>query len=290
MVKKRAIIQAIRYFLPVVFLVGMLVLFSSWRSIRTMLFHAYKRPAQTSYNQPGQTYNQPIDQGFSQQGGTTPRPYSSPKTQSTRNDLNHPALASPILSWSQSGIVTRKADWPEEKAERIGRIYTFPHDPSQQPPIDPEKVTTPLGLVENDEKTFLPLSDSPLDQAIPDQVKTVPVLEVPTRIKVAHSHFDQAKDYQRTIHRSIEKHKHYPPLAVKRGWEGNVGIRFLIHRDGHIEKVSVTRSSKIALLDEAAISAVKDGNPFPPFPENISDPSVWIEIVLNFALQGAGFM
>lgn len=137
------------------------------------------------------------------------------------------------------------------------------------------------------EKILIPLSDSLKQSSVGlvDQIKAVSPFQVPSRINVAYNTFDQTLAYQGAIRRRIEEHKRYPPFAIKKGLEGSVDVRFLLHSDGRVEKVGIAKSSQIALLDEAALHAVKDGNPFPPFPESIAQDSMVIEVTLNFELH-----
>lgn len=137
------------------------------------------------------------------------------------------------------------------------------------------------------EKILIPLSDSLKHSAfgVVEQIKAVSLPQVPTRIKVAYDTYDQTLAYQGAIRRHIEKNKRYPPFAVKKGLEGSVDVRFLLYRDGLAEQVEIAKSSQITLLDEAALRAVREGNPFPPFPESISHNSMVIEVTLNFELR-----
>ena len=154
-----------------------------------------------------------------------------------------------------------------------------------QKPVKPySQKTTSLEAMEN---ILIPLSDSLKQSAVGvvEQIRAVSLPQVPTRIKVAYDTFDQTLAYQGAIRRHIEGHKRYPPLAVKKGLEGSVDVRFLLYRDGRVEQVEIAKSSQITLLDEAALRAVKAGNPFPPFPESILHHSMAIEVTLNFELQ-----
>jgi protein TonB len=104
----------------------------------------------------------------------------------------------------------------------------------------------------------------------------------------AYDQPDQTIAYKVIIHQHIESHKRYPTLAARRGWEGNVSLRFLLHRNGQVEQIQIAQSSKVPLLDEAAKLAVQTGNPFPPFPEGIKEASLWIEVTVNFELRREG--
>jgi protein TonB len=137
------------------------------------------------------------------------------------------------------------------------------------------------------EKIQVPIHDSltSADAGIVGQIRGVAIPQVPTRIKAAYDTFDQTLAYQGMVRRRLEEHKRFPPLAVRRGLEGRVGIRFLLHRDGHVEQVEVIKSSNISLLDKAALSAVHDGAPFPHFPESIPEDFLVIEVTLHFELR-----
>ncbi len=68
----------------------------------------------------------------------------------------------------------------------------------------------------------------------------------------------------RAIRRRIERVWTYPDAARRGGLEGTVWLRFRIATDGSVEHVEVDRSSGHALLDDAAIQAVRRGGPYPP--------------------------
>ena len=69
----------------------------------------------------------------------------------------------------------------------------------------------------------------------------------------------------RTIRSQIERVWTYPDAARREGWEGTVWLRFRIAADGSVESVEVDRSSGHALLDDAAIKAVRRAGPYPPY-------------------------
>jgi protein TonB len=49
----------------------------------------------------------------------------------------------------------------------------------------------------------------------------------------------------------------YPRLARERGWEGEVLLRVLVSKEGDVRSLSVERSSNHAVLDAAALRAVR---------------------------------
>lgn len=59
----------------------------------------------------------------------------------------------------------------------------------------------------------------------------------------------------------------YPPSAAAEGKYGDLKIRFTINKNGKLAKVELVRTSGYKLLDDAAIKALKDGEPYWPLPE-----------------------
>jgi periplasmic protein TonB len=73
-------------------------------------------------------------------------------------------------------------------------------------------------------------------------------------------------DYLDRVRRWINRFKTYPPEASKLKEEGTTILDVTLARDGTVLAVEVERSSGFPLLDEAAVKAVHDASPVPPFP------------------------
>ncbi len=67
----------------------------------------------------------------------------------------------------------------------------------------------------------------------------------------------------------------YPPEAIERGIYGDLIIEFGIKKDGSLAYARVVRTSGFEILDEAALKALKDGQPYWPLPES------WKEDILS---------
>lgn len=57
---------------------------------------------------------------------------------------------------------------------------------------------------------------------------------------------------------------HYPTLARRRGWSGQVEISFTIVPNGTVSDLRVTSSSGFSVLDDAALAAIRRAAPFAP--------------------------
>lgn len=73
--------------------------------------------------------------------------------------------------------------------------------------------------------------------------------------------------YMKKLKEKIESIWVYPPEAAARGLYGDLKIRFSIKRDGKLGAIDLVRTSGYKILDDAAIKALKDGEPYWPIPE-----------------------
>jgi len=73
--------------------------------------------------------------------------------------------------------------------------------------------------------------------------------------------------YLMGVKRRIEAVWGYPPDA--RGLTGNLVVTFGITRDGRLSDLQLTQTSGIAPLDNEAIRAIRQANPFGPFSEQM---------------------
>lgn len=76
------------------------------------------------------------------------------------------------------------------------------------------------------------------------------------------------RGYMRMLKERIESIWKYPEKAAMLGISGELYIRFSIKRDGSIKDVKLMRTSGYKDLDEAAIKALKDGEPYWPLPDD----------------------
>lgn len=84
-----------------------------------------------------------------------------------------------------------------------------------------------------------------------------------------------------TIRDSILGKLHYPLLARRRGWSGQVEISFTITPDGNIRDLRILTSSGFTLLDNEALSAIRQTAPFSPPPPLAATLTMPITFRLN---------
>jgi protein TonB len=74
--------------------------------------------------------------------------------------------------------------------------------------------------------------------------------------------------YMRMLRDRIESIWKYPKKAASRRLTGDLYIKFSIRKNGKLDKIELVRTSGYRELDEAAMQALKKGEPYWPLPEN----------------------
>lgn len=74
--------------------------------------------------------------------------------------------------------------------------------------------------------------------------------------------------YMRKLREKIESIWAYPPEAAEKGIYGDLKIQFTIKKDGRLGPVELVRTSGYKMLDDAAIKALRDGEPYWPLPDS----------------------
>lgn len=91
--------------------------------------------------------------------------------------------------------------------------------------------------------------------------------------------------YRTRIRQAVDEHKHYPRMARRLELEGRVVVAFTVEADGRLAGVRVVESSGSELLDEAALEAVRQAAPFPPFPDGVERRQWDFTLPLSFSLD-----
>ena len=94
------------------------------------------------------------------------------------------------------------------------------------------------------------------------------------------------RDYFTKLRERIRAKWVYPRPAGELGIEGTVQIDFDIGKDGHLEYVKLTRSSGTAILDDAALVALKLAQPFPPVPDSVTSGELRLSSAFCYQISG----
>lgn len=92
--------------------------------------------------------------------------------------------------------------------------------------------------------------------------------------------------YLQRLKEKIERVWQYPPQAAERGIYGDLYIKFTIDKRGKLVYVELLRTSGYRMLDDAAIKALNDAQPFWPLPEDWQKDSLTITGHFIYTLRG----
>lgn len=178
-----------------------------------------------------------------------------------------------------------------EKKEEPKKIAKTPPPVPKKEEIREEVKKEPEKILE--EQKTAPGSELPAPQQLAEAEPAVPNTDAPevTDSKYALEGGTGKGDENeltlfRTMVRSkIEKAKFYPMWARKRGFEGVVGVQFVIKPDGNVMGLKVVRPCHCEALNKAACEAIMKAAPFNPRPEDITDREMVMEVDITYRLN-----
>lgn len=147
-------------------------------------------------------------------------------------------------------------------------------------PIEEPVVTSPP-VVENI-IAVQPTAESTAEVVVPQPSEPI---EVPSPPQPSQVDIDSALSaYGNMLGRAIAKHKSYPKIAERRGWEGTALLDLKIDSQGHVLSATVRDSSGYESLDNRALEMVKKASPFPPPPKELQGRTFDISVPVTFKL------
>jgi len=173
--------------------------------------------------------------------------------------------------------VTASVDTPTALVRAQGAPDVSPMRPPARVP------TSPVATIATQPPAWAPRSVSAaparIDEAFPGLSSVV------AAVTPESSANRIAPQYLDAIRRRIEKFQRYPRFAREAGLEGTTNVLFLVRRDGTVSSVEVQGSSGSKVLDDAAVSAIREASPFPAFPAEQTGDSLRILIPVVFELK-----
>ncbi|MBU4262575.1 MAG: TonB family protein [Proteobacteria bacterium] len=185
-----------------------------------------------------------------------------------------------------------KPTQPEQKREEPQRAIVKPAhakkivvQPKPLPPEEPIKSVAPQQqpvTAPPPEVTAMPEYDVPPEQVARDEVaQAMPASPLAAETKPAE---DSVRNYLALIRQRIEKFKKYPLSARMKQLEGEVTIGFVLTSGGEAQLLAVRNSSGREMLDQAALTAVREASPLPPPPAALLSGMRNMEITIVFTL------
>jgi TonB family protein len=99
--------------------------------------------------------------------------------------------------------------------------------------------------------------------SISDENRKQPITIAPDKAAQFARQKSQRNFLLGVIQNRLLRYMYYPDRARKRGWEGEVTVTFHIDKNGYLHNIHLTRTSGYALLDDAALIAVRKMNNIP---------------------------
>lgn len=147
---------------------------------------------------------------------------------------------------------------------------------------EPELVSQPV--VENI-IAVQPSAERPTEIVVPQPTQPTEPIEVPSPPQPSQADIDSALSaYGNLLGRAIAKHKSYPKIAERRGWQGTALLDLKIDSQGHVLSATVRDSSGYDSLDSRALEMVKKASPFPPPPKELQGRTFDISVPVTFKL------
>ncbi len=148
-------------------------------------------------------------------------------------------------------------------------------------PIEPPVEITPP--VVEEVIAVAPTVDSEPEIVVPVP-DPVPVEPPPPPPPTAAERSNALDAYSSRLGRAIAKHKSYPKIAQRRGWQGTVLLDIKIDSSGKVLSAVVSKSSGHKSLDKQALKMVEKASPFPTPPTILQGDSFNISVPVAFKL------
>lgn len=145
-------------------------------------------------------------------------------------------------------------------------------------PVEQPEVTPPP-VVENI------IAVKPTVERKPEVVVPPAPIEPPPPPEPNQADVDNALSaYGSLLGRAIAKHKSYPKIAERRGWQGTALLDLKIDSNGNVISAVVRDSSGYAALDKRALAMIKKAAPFPAPPKALQGRTFNITVPVTFKL------
>ncbi|MDD5130719.1 MAG: TonB family protein [Candidatus Omnitrophica bacterium] len=138
----------------------------------------------------------------------------------------------------------------------------------------------------NDTELFIMLTPRLVSQ------KEKPLAELETsrsNINLPSVNDDKIKDpvlkYSKLVQKRILENFVYPAAAKDAGFQGTVKLTLKLSPQGDLLDAKIKEPSNYRALDDAAIKITQETSPYPPFPSEIQDKEIWVDIPIIYQLE-----
>lgn len=193
----------------------------------------------------------------------------------------------PPEALSEPKVEESATEQPQLKPRPKSKPHSNPKPksaPRPSKPVLPQPSTTPPELLSSSEAAPTQSVES-VASAAPAPVEAS--VQAAPQLSAAQPTADPGLEdvYRMRIRQAVDENKHYPHMARRLREEGRVVVAFTIGADGRLIDVHLVKDSGRERLNEAALQAVRDAAPFPPFPESVQRERWDFTLPLSFALD-----
>ncbi len=145
----------------------------------------------------------------------------------------------------------------------------------------PEKKSTQRELVITVTPERLVDPEAPTKEKVAAVEQALSVAEV-TASATPESEDNPTLNYAMQVQDRIARSIQYPAAEKEQGHSGQVKLRLHLFRDGTLERAIVSTPSGVQAFDQAALEAAQGQSPYPPFPKEIAQQELWLELPVLF--------
>lgn len=98
----------------------------------------------------------------------------------------------------------------------------------------------------------------------------------------AKTKLSPTSEYARNISQQIRRNLVYPWIAKESNLEGSLKVALRVYYTGQLLDVAVKESSGYAVLDESTVNIIKQLAPYPPFPPEMKQRELWIDLPIAY--------
>jgi len=91
--------------------------------------------------------------------------------------------------------------------------------------------------------------------------------------------------WMRAVNERVRQFFYYPPAALAVHRTGVVMVHFVVHRNGQMEGLKISKSSGDSELDKAATDIMQKAQPLPPIPDRMHTDRVDGDLPVNFGVR-----
>jgi len=90
--------------------------------------------------------------------------------------------------------------------------------------------------------------------------------------------------FNRLLSQTVERHKHYPRIALVRHWQGTAVLKVNIGADGRLRNYLLMSSSGYDALDQQALEMLREALPLPELPAQLAGLDLSIDVPVTFRI------